>query len=144
MQNESLRNNLNLSERLNEFLKFNYVVIEHDVDLVIEESEKHKTEHLSAVNYLINKANNIAENLGITKDNNFPMSHLPTIIEAVKELESDVPIENKQISDKRNIELLVTGELTSARLSATPLKRFEGIEERVKKLESLLDFRSRF
>lgn len=130
-------------ERMLNFLKDNYATNEVDIDLVIQESEKHKTQHLSAVSYLVTRVHSVAENLGIVKDNEFPLNHLPTMLEAVKELETDIPSENKQITNKRSIELLITGELTVARSVATRLRGYKGVMEHAERVVQLMNFRNK-
>jgi hypothetical protein len=93
-------------ERAYSYLAGKYPVDEPDVAEAIAIAKAHETPRLSGASYLMNEVNFEAERNGI--------KNVPAMLAAVTYLESGTPEDKKQLTLSRRLEILTTGELTSA------------------------------
>ena len=124
-----------VADILDAYIEINYPVRKEEVDQVIEEAKSHETQHIKGSSFLFgNRIFAEASNVGI--------DNLPKLLLAVKEMEKDIPFDQKLLTPKKYVELLATAEITTAHKSANSLKSYEGVQEHLSKAIQLLNFRN--
>ncbi len=107
-----------------------YPVEQNDIEAVIKDAETHRliigkegneTEYMTPASYLMSKVHYVAEQTGFVRDTYFPKNHLPTMLAAITQIETDVSEEKRNLTPKLYIECLAKAEMTTAHICA--LKR---------------------
>lgn len=97
-------------DRLNEFLEANYPIKPEAVEETIKLAKAHETDVLTPQAYLLAQIGYIAKNKGI--------ENLPVMLAAVAKMEKELPEDERRLTAKTYLGLLMTGENTSANKEA--------------------------
>lgn len=122
------------------FLEQNYSVKGTDVKNTIKSAEQQKGPNTDATSYLVNKTEYIAKKFGIVYDPDLALNHLPTMLAAIEVMESEIPQEKKQLSLKRKLELLFSGELSSGHNLANVHHSYNEAGKHAERALKLLNF----
>lgn len=93
-------------EKINKFLEENYPLKPNAVEEAIKLAKTHETKFLKASSYLLYEAGFVAEKSGI--------ENLPVMLAAVWKMEKEYPEEERRLTARMYIGLLMKGEFTSA------------------------------
>jgi len=96
------------------YIQKTYPTYQDDIDTVTGWVKKKETSYRGSASYLKNKIDEVAQFNGIVKDQDFPRTHLPTMLAAMAEMEKDIPENEKKLNTKDVVVRLVRGELTTA------------------------------
>ncbi len=121
-----------LSERIVDFVLENYLTDQASVDKIKQDAIGHSSKYLTPQSHLMHIVGFEAAKVGI--------ENVPVMLVAVSQLEAGVPKEEKRLTQRKYVELLAEGELTSAYLKGNVLYKFKDVREHLGRALILLDF----